>query len=125
VSLTFATSNGSAISPSDYTAVTQSVTWNDGDSAQKTVSIPIINDATNEQAETFTVAISAPTGGATLGTPANLTITVNDDDAPPAPPPQDSGGSGGGSLGYSGLLLGALVAWRRRRTLRSPCASSR
>jgi hypothetical protein len=113
VSVSFATSNGTATSPSDFTGVTQTVTWADGDSAQKMVSVPITNDSANEPAETFTAAIATATGGATLGTPVSLTITVNDDDAP-APPPQESGGGGGGSLGYGGLLLGVLVAFRRR-----------
>ena len=48
VAVTFATSNGTATQPSDYTAVTQTVSFANGDTANKTVSIPIVNDAAVE-----------------------------------------------------------------------------
>jgi hypothetical protein len=121
VGVTVATSDGTALAGSDYTGISQTLTWANGDAAAKTVTIPIASDTQDEINETFIVGLSAPTGGALLGSPSTHTVTITDDDG--APPQAES--SGGGSLGYSGLLLGALVAWRRRRTLRSPCASSR
>ena len=42
VSVSFATSNGTATAPGDYTAVTQTVNFANGDTANKTVNIPII-----------------------------------------------------------------------------------
>ena len=48
VGVTFATSNGTATAGSDYTAVTQTVNFANGDMANKTVNIPIINDTTVE-----------------------------------------------------------------------------
>ena len=67
VGVTFATSNGTATAPSDYTTVTQTVSFADGDTGNKTVSIPIIDDTLVEGNETVNLALSNPTGGATLG----------------------------------------------------------
>ena len=46
----------------------------------RTITVPIVNDTVNEGAETFTVALVNPTGGAILGTPSVATVTINDDD---------------------------------------------
>ena len=46
-----ATSNGTATAGSDYTAVTQTVTFNSGETS-KTVKIPITDDLLNEPDET-------------------------------------------------------------------------
>ena len=42
VGVTFTTSNGTATAPADYTAVTQTVNFAAGDTANKTVNIPIV-----------------------------------------------------------------------------------
>lgn len=83
VGATIATSNGVAIAGQDYTAVTSTVSFAAGDAAAKSVSIPITNDALEEPAEAFTATLSAPTGGAALGTPVSATITIQANDGPP------------------------------------------
>src|SRR5262249_22464901 len=80
VGVSFATSNGSATAGSDYTAVTQTVTFANGDTANKTVSIPIINDTLAEANETVNLTLSNPTGGASLGTPSTAVLTIVDND---------------------------------------------
>jgi hypothetical protein len=87
VSVTVATSDGSAVQPQDYTAVSTTVTFAAGDAAAKTVNLPIINDTTAETGETLTVTLSAPTGNAALGSASQVLITITDDDvaAPTAP----------------------------------------
>ena len=84
VGVTFATSNGTATAPSDYTAVTQTVSFANGDTANKTVSIPIIDDTVVEGNETVNLALSNPTGGATLGSPSTAVLTIIDNDTAPA-----------------------------------------
>ncbi len=77
----FATVNGSALAGSDYTATNGILSWADGDSDNKTIVVPVINDSTPESNETFTVTLSSA-GGATLGSPATATVTIPANDDP-------------------------------------------
>src|SRR6185295_7916166 len=68
VTVNFATSDGTATTAgSDYTAVTTTVSFAAGDTTNKTVTIPINNDALVEPDETINLTLTSPTGGATLG----------------------------------------------------------
>jgi parallel beta-helix repeat protein len=63
----YATSNGTATSPDDYTATSGTLTFNDGE-VIKTFSIPIVLDALDENhQQTVNLKLTLPTGGATLG----------------------------------------------------------
>ena len=73
-----ATSDGTATS-ADYTSVTQTVTFNDGDTS-KTVNIPITDDLINEPSETVNLTLSNATGSASLGTPVAAVLTILDND---------------------------------------------
>jgi Domain of unknown function (DUF1929)/Calx-beta domain/Galactose oxidase, central domain len=84
VGATFTTSNGTATAPSDYTAVTQTVSFAAGDTANKTISIPIVNDTVAEGNETLNLALSNPTGGATLSGISTAVLTVTDNDVSPS-----------------------------------------
>ena len=83
VSATLGTADGAATAGQDFTSVATSISFAAGDSAAKSITIPISDDALEEPAESFTVTLSAPTGGAALGTPAAATITIQDNDGPP------------------------------------------
>lgn len=65
-SVTYNTSNGAATAPADYTTSTGTVTWPNGDLAAKTITIPIVADALVEGTQSFTVTLSAPTGGSVI-----------------------------------------------------------
>lgn len=80
----YATSNGTAVAGSDYTAAMGTLTWADGDAAPKTFAVPLVNDAEDEPNETVILTLSNATGAA-LGSPATATLTIIDDDAPPSP----------------------------------------
>ena len=83
VSVTFNTSNGTATAGSDYTAVNNfTVTFADGEAAEKTVTVPITNDTAQEPDETVNLTLTNPTGGATLGSPNTATLTIVDNDLP-------------------------------------------
>ena len=70
VSVTFTASNGTATAPGDYSVISPTaVSFADGETA-KTVSISIIDDTTVEANETVNLALSTPTGGASLGSPS-------------------------------------------------------
>jgi|GEM_PF-1628498 len=83
VSVQYATANGTAVAPGDYTASSGPLNWANGDTSPKPITVPIVNDSTAESSESFTVTLSNPTGGATLSSPATATVTIADDDLPP------------------------------------------
>jgi len=73
------TSNGTATAGSDYTAVSQTVTFNNGETS-KTVNIPISDDLLNEPDETVNITLSNAGGSGALGTPATAVLTITNDD---------------------------------------------
>jgi plastocyanin len=86
VSVHYESANGTAAAGGDYTAVSGTLNWAGGNSADKSFQVPILDDGDTEDDETFTVALSAPTGGAGLGAPSTQTLTILDDDvAVPGP----------------------------------------
>lgn len=78
VTVHYATSNGSATAGLDYTAVSGTLTWEDGDAEPKTFAVPIIPDAATESSETVNLTLSAPGRGAALGDPATAVLTITD-----------------------------------------------
>lgn len=82
VSVAYQTISGTAIGNQDYVPDTETlVTFADGDAADKTISIVLINDDTvAEDTETFTVLLSNTSGGATLGSAFTATVTITDTD---------------------------------------------
>lgn len=64
----------------DYTFMFGTLSWAGGDSADKTFSVPILNnDGSPEGTETFTVFLFSPTGGASLGSPSSTSVTIIND----------------------------------------------
>ncbi|MEZ4637105.1 MAG: Calx-beta domain-containing protein [Caldilineaceae bacterium] len=80
VGASYATSNGSAIAGTDYTAASSVLTITAGLTVT-TISVPILPDTLDEDDETFTVTLSAPMGATILDAVAIGTI-VDDDPAP-------------------------------------------
>ena len=123
ISVSVASGGGSASAGADYTALSQTVNWADGDSASKTVSLAVLDDTTDEPNETVTLTLSNASGGAALGT-ASATLTIVDDDLapiPPDPPTQTSNVKAryGGSMDVVFLamlagLLGVTLYGRNR-----------
>lgn len=85
VSVAYATANGTATAGQDYTATSGTLTWADGETGVKTFSIPLLNDTLVESNETFSISLSNPTGGLSLGSPTSATVTVTSDDQPAVP----------------------------------------
>ena len=78
VTVAYATSDGTAVDGSDYTAKSGTLTFNAGE-LSKTISVTVLEDGTDEESETFTMTLSSPTGGALLSdATATGTITNND-----------------------------------------------
>lgn len=81
VSVKYATvAGGSATPGADYANASGTLTWASGDSSAKTFAVSVAPDAAAECLETISLALSSPTGGATLGTSAAL-LTIAEDGA--------------------------------------------
>ena len=79
ITVQYATSAGTATAGSDYTTRTGTLSFSSG-SKSKTISIPILNDTTDEENETFTITLSNPTAGVLLGANEEATVTIVDND---------------------------------------------
>jgi hypothetical protein len=86
----------------DYTAAAGTLTFLPGETTA-TFTVPVTADGDDEPLESVALALSTPTGGSALGTPASGTLTIVDDD--PAPPAPDTAGP---------QLLVSVPATRRR-----------
>jgi hypothetical protein len=85
----FSATDGTASSRSDFDAVFGTLRFASGETS-KTFTVFITDDAYTEGAETVSLTLSNPTGGAALGSPASASLTINDNDAtPPASNPID------------------------------------
>jgi hypothetical protein len=78
LSVDYATTAGSAFDGPDFTGVSGTLTWGDGDSASQDIVININDDALFEGDETFTIALSNVSVVGALGTPSTATITITD-----------------------------------------------
>jgi hypothetical protein len=78
VTVHFATADGTATAGSDYNATSGTLSFPAGQT-HKTVPVTIRGDGTHESAETFSLALSSPTGGFTLKD-ATGTGTISNDD---------------------------------------------
>ena len=77
-SVTFTTSDGTAVAGTRYTATSTTVNFAGGETS-KTVSVPLINTSSIEGMQNFTATLSAPVG-ASLGGTITATVNVVDDD---------------------------------------------
>jgi hypothetical protein len=82
VGVNYTITNGTAIRGTHFTSAAASGTlnWADGDGTPKTIDITLVNDAIINTARTFTVTLSAPTGGAVLSAPTSTSVSIADDD---------------------------------------------
>jgi hypothetical protein len=81
ITVNYATADVTATNGVDYVGVTGTLTFNPGLTTPNT-QIPVITingDILNETTEAFTLTLSGPTGGATIGTPGAATVNIADD----------------------------------------------
>ena len=80
VDLDISTMDGSATAPTDYTAITNTITIN----LNTIISIPIITDGIPESNETFTVHLAVNSGSYGVITNGVATVTILDNTPPPS-----------------------------------------
>jgi len=81
VTINYATSNGTAIAPTDFTNVSGSLQFAPGETVKQFV-VPIIDDAAVERTEIINLVLSGPGAGALEGSPFTSTISILDNDKP-------------------------------------------
>ncbi len=77
------TTNGTALSGTDFTAPTTPASFADGE-ATITVNIPVTDRVGFQGNRAFTTTISSPGGGAVLGAQTSATVTIQDNETQPA-----------------------------------------
>lgn len=80
ITITYATSNGTALAGSDYTAVSNQLAFAPG-LTRTTFTVPVINDNQYESNETLGLTLSNPQN-AVLGAPNTATLTLVSEDPP-------------------------------------------
>ena len=88
--VTYATSNGTAKAPGDYTAENGTATFAEGGTSIATFDVAIKNDSTDEPSESFTVKISDVRPPSSCIPPPEITddtatVTITDNDPKPQP----------------------------------------
>jgi hypothetical protein len=76
VTVDYATANGTAVAGRDYTAESGTLTWADGDTTDKTITIPMLDDGKSHGRETVHLTLSNATGVALAGPQATATLTI-------------------------------------------------
>jgi hypothetical protein len=79
VSVAYATANGTAAAGTDFTAANGTLNWASGDSTPKTFAVAISNATPFSGSKSFTVALSSPTTGVSLGSPSSASISITGD----------------------------------------------
>ena len=83
VSVAYAVTGGTAVDGTDYQSVSGVLSWNDGDAASKTFTVPVFNNAViGDSEKTVILTLASPTGGSLLGTNILAELTIHDDDRP-------------------------------------------
>ena len=80
VSITYAAVAGTATAGTDFTPVGGTLNWPSGDGTAKSFLLPLIDDSFSDPNETITLTLTNPTGGATGG--ADAIVTILDDESP-------------------------------------------
>lgn len=108
VSIQFATSDGTATAGGDYTTTNGTLNWATGELDERTITVPLVDDAQSEGTETFRITLSNLTGGAVIDGSTTFDVQITNDDAV-AQSPGNGGGGGGGATGTDLLWLFGLL----------------
>jgi hypothetical protein len=98
ISISYATNGGTATPGSDYTAVSGTLNWTDGDSSNKTITIAISDDNSAEEDETINLVLTDASLSSSMGRQSTTVLTIVDNDT----------GGGGGNGGGGGCFIQSL-----------------
>src|SRR5262249_17976886 len=72
----YGTSDGTAVAGTDYTAVSGTLQWANGDSATKSFSVPLSNTSLFSGTRSFSIQLNNPSGSA-LGSPSTGSVAIS------------------------------------------------
>lgn len=78
ISVDYTTAAGTAATGSDFASTSGTVSWPANDATPRTISIPIVNDAVLEGDESFSVTLTNPLGGVSLGSTKTVTVAIKE-----------------------------------------------
>jgi hypothetical protein len=96
----YTTVNETAIAGADYSQTSGALTWGDGDSSPKAISVPVTAAGVGKE---FAVTLVSISGAAQLGTPTSATVVISNSGS-------DDDSSGSGSSNSSGSNIPAVAA---------------
>jgi plastocyanin len=109
VSVHYATSDGTGVAGKNYTAASGTLDWGAGETAAKTFMVAVLDDGVADGNHSVNLMLSAPQGGAILGTPATAVLTVTNTDGGSGSPPAAPSALTATSTGTNSIQL----AWTR------------
>ena len=84
VSVNYSLESGTAVSGEDFVSQSGTLTWSDGDTVDKTVTVTLINDSIEEDSEQFRLVLTAEDANL-LGGVAETLIAIKNDESNQAP----------------------------------------
>ena len=81
VEVDYSLSGGDASLDDDYQFTSGTLSWADGETGSKQISLTILDDAIDEDDESIVVALSRATHGAVLGDIASISVSITDNDS--------------------------------------------
>lgn len=78
VTVNYATSNTSALAGTHYTTTNGTLTWADGESGEKNITVPITNTALPQNPKQFRLTLSSPSSGTGIGTYNAISVLIED-----------------------------------------------
>lgn len=98
VTVDVGSADGSAVGGMDFNVVSETLQYQEGDRSA-VFSIALLEDQEDEGNETFTLTLTNPGGGALLGNPQTVTVTIADNDGDTGGGDTGGGDTGGGTGG--------------------------
>src|SRR5262249_21381136 len=95
ITINYATADGTAVAPVDYTETARALTFQPGDPLTQTISVPVVDDATWRGTRNLTLSLVTATDAA-VGN-GTATGAIVDDDPPPVSVPDASVKEGAGA----------------------------
>ncbi len=77
VSVSYATSNGTATAGTDYTSTSGTLSWASGNTTSQTITVPWLNTSSYTGSKTFTLTLSSATGGASITPYTSTAVSVS------------------------------------------------